>query len=203
MVSSTQPTLINVARQCDTCRSPVESASFTSQLDVKSQRAFEHGRQHAKKPSDLRKAKRCVACKYCKPWKWNGNTGRSDAAPKLPKSWDTSTLDDWKVDLAKEHSMDHDHWSAGQEGRAAREVSLLDLVKPARKRQGAARDYEFIPHLPHVLTFDEEYEDEDDASSSDDWECIEPLTTTVNLPTSRDVSPPLISYASAVRSTKH
>jgi len=100
--------------------------------------------------------------------------------------------------------MDRDLWAPGQENRAAREVNLLDLVKPARKRQGAARDYEFIPHLPHVLILDEEYEDEDDASSSDDWEYVEPITSAAGLPTSRDVSPPpFVSYASAVRSVKH
>lgn len=126
------------ASLCDTCRSPVadSGAPLDAQFEEKTQRAFEHGRQRAKKHGDMQKAKRCVRCRMCKPWKWSGNTGRSDAAPKF-KTWDSSTLDDWRVDLAKERSAEHGFWPTSAEDHGAREVSLVDLIKPARKRRGS------------------------------------------------------------------
>jgi len=107
-----------------------------SSLDTKDERDFSRSRQLRLKPSDRARAKRCVRCKCCKPWKWNGNAG--DARKIRP-----SLAGDFAV---SGNSSDEDTldavYSTPRRGAeyfsspAPVEVPFADLVKPAKQRGG-------------------------------------------------------------------
>lgn len=117
---------------------PSLSAPASNLLDVKDQRAFEHDRQRAHKPVDRRK-------RYTPPnptHKHIGNAGRSTK----PNPGYRAGLNIWKgqlfksdLDAASEGDYyDEEEEDAESEAEQARplHVSLSDLIRPERKRNG-------------------------------------------------------------------
>lgn len=113
--------------------SPMETSLSIPEPDslaFKDDRSHQRARQRLKKPHDISKAKRCVRCRYCQPWKWVGNGGR-------PKTWnrelDASFRDEGEGTLEKSVELtDDDQYAAP----VTWNVSLADLVKAPRKGSG-------------------------------------------------------------------
>jgi hypothetical protein len=114
--------------------SPTQTAFSIPEPDSlvsKDDRSYQRARQRLKKPDDISKAKRCVRCKFCRPWKSAGNEGR----PKQGRGLRASLADaEGKGKLEKSIELtedDHD-----QVAPVNRNVSLADLVKAPRKGSG-------------------------------------------------------------------
>lgn len=182
---------------------------------MKDQREYERARQRALKPSD-RSLKRLF-----KPTKrpdgdtigkGAGHSGKGRKqhlhayAPNLRfDAWfaknDLVLYDDDVVDDLRRRQASECIEDGGPVPRDRMHVSLGDLIKPERKRNGITRDYELIPRLRPVMII-EDLPSDDNLSSEeeDDWEVVPiPISTTParlmkKLPTHR-------SYASVVSSS--
>jgi len=148
-------------------------ATTTGLLEVKDRRAFEHDRQRAHKPADRAHQRKA-------PRKAMGNAGRSakywtgGVSRGGNKRWD-GFVTKADLDIAEDDSESDDGADAGETRADAVRlpVSLIDLIRPERKRNGISQGFELIPRLRPVMIIDDgaesEGEDEDEVL---DWEVI-------------------------------
>ncbi|KAF8578601.1 hypothetical protein K439DRAFT_1621183 [Ramaria rubella] len=159
------------------------NATEPDHLVSKVERAHERARQRMKKSDDIAKGKRCVRCRYCQPWKWEGNGGR----PKGNRGRRISF-----TEAEGERKVERNIYDTPEdECRIAmppvnRNVSLTDLIKTPRKGSGAwngpsletllnsiTEKFEVIGRPRQVLVLDEFTEIDAAKFELEDWEYVE------------------------------
>jgi len=116
--------------------SPMQTAFGIPEPDsivLKEDRSHQRARQRLKKPDDMSKAKRCVRCKGCRPWKWAGNEGRPKERGRGLRASFAEVEEENPLEKSVELAEDNDHVATVP---VTRSVSLADLVKVPRKGSG-------------------------------------------------------------------
>ncbi|KAF8531480.1 hypothetical protein JB92DRAFT_3138798 [Gautieria morchelliformis] len=151
--------------------SPIQTAFSTPEPDslvLKDDRSYQRARQRLKKPDDISKAKRCVRCKFCRPWKSAGNEGRPKEKGRGLRASLADTEGKGQLEKSIELTEDDDHH---QVVPVNRNVSLTDLVKTPRK--GSDKRFEMIGRPRQVLVLDDFTETDPNKLDLEDWEHIE------------------------------
>ncbi|KAF9519868.1 hypothetical protein BS47DRAFT_1387812 [Hydnum rufescens UP504] len=175
-------------------------------LEVKDRRAFEHDRQRAHKPLDRYLSKRLKP-----PRHRTGNSGRSAKAfPGYRASlrpWEgvVSTADIDVGDVKEPYYyLDEDENRVGDdEPVRPLHVSLSDLIRPPRKRNGISQGFEFIPRLRPVMVMEDGSEFVDDEEEEDDtldWEVVR-VSGAKREVSARQSMPKKSSYAAVLRAS--
>lgn len=112
---------------------PAFSVPEPDSLVFKDDRSYQRSRQHLKKADDISKAKRCVRCRQCRPWKWAGNEGRPKARSRRLRDTSTEAEGESKLEKSVEIAEEDYHTATAP---ATRTVSLADLMKAPRKGSG-------------------------------------------------------------------
>ncbi|KIJ53527.1 hypothetical protein M422DRAFT_25394 [Sphaerobolus stellatus SS14] len=172
--------------------SPLSGILEPDPVAIKDQRCYEHATQRLKKPDDLSKARRCVRCRMCRPWKWAGNAGRPKKTDRVLRGDFSEAKQSALLSLEDSiHSL-KDQPLTAQAPRTII-VSLGDLMKPSQKRTD--NRFEFVKRPRQVLALDDFTEIDSNKYDEDDWEHIE-----LNQQQHKPTSPPRLSYARVVAS---
>jgi len=190
-----------------TTTAPVTSLPNVSHLDMKDQREYERARQRALKPSD-----RVLKGLFRPPKRPDGNIGRGpkrhlQASHSRIRYAPNPRWDAWvaKSDLILDEDDVVDDLQHAEDcaiaPRDRMHVSLSDLIKPERKRDGIAQGYELVPRLRPVMIIEEVPSDDNVSSEEEefDWELIPVPRTTPTRLTKKAPAP--LTYASVVSSS--
>jgi len=207
-MASTTTDALTAKVHTQTTTTPVTSLPNISQLDMKDQREYERARQRALKPSD-----RVLKGLFRPPKRPDGNIGRGPkrhlhASHNSFRYAPNPRWDAWieKSDLILDEDDDVvDDLQCAEPDcaippRDTMHVSLNDLIKPERKRNGIAQGYELVPRLRPVMIIEESPSDDNVSSEEEafDWELIPAPRTPSRLTKKLPVS---LTYASVMSSS--
>jgi len=168
-------------------------------LDSKDRRAFEHDRQRSHKPSD-RKVK---APRRTLPFVTVLSS--SSAAVRRPVKDENRRYGFVNLGEVDEYRSDMDEVEAEDTVATERtnlQVSLVDLVRPERKRTGIAQGFEIVPRVRTVMIMeDSEVESVKDEYEGEilDWEVVPESRQKVRARQAAEKKLQKASYASIVR----
>jgi len=180
--------------------SPLSPSNATGLLDVKDRRAFEHDRQRALKPADraskLSRRRKSVGhglrdAKYY----WSGGLSR-EGGTRWENYLSKADLEPVYDDDAESDDYDDTRQETGH--LMSLHVSLSDLIRPERKRNGISQGFEFIPRLRPVMIIDEDDEESTEEDEVLDWEVI-PAPGVKHKQRARHATQKRSSYAAVVR----
>lgn len=168
--------------------SPMQSTFSVPEPDsltFKDDRSYQRSRQRLKKADDISKAKRCVRCRQCRPWKSAGNEGQPKQKGRGLHAAFVEAEVESKLERSIELAEDDQHTAPAP---ATRNVSLIDLVKAPRKGSGMFscltfhdcipyrildKRFEMIGRPRQVLALDEFTEIDSTKFELEDWEHVE------------------------------